>query len=152
MNEHYDPTGYAPVSPVEDPPNGYAQPETRVAALRQALAGVPLGRYDLRIVHWLAGWDDSTARTVVSLLHRARQAGRGEWTLTAAQAETARQAIADACQWRDPAGGLGCGDCLELSVQHDEPRMCDDHQADHDAVLSYRQLDAVLDARQVKLW
>ena len=45
-----------------------------LAALREPLAGIPLGAYDERTIRWLAGWDLHTVSTVVSLLHRARAA------------------------------------------------------------------------------
>ena len=45
-----------------------------LAALREPLAGIPLGAYDERIIRWLAGWDIPTAGVVVSLVHRARAA------------------------------------------------------------------------------
>ena len=45
-----------------------------LAALREPLAGIPLGVYDERIIRWLAGWDIPTVGVVVSLLHRAREA------------------------------------------------------------------------------
>lgn len=48
------------------------------AALREPLEGVELGAYDERIIEWLAGWDIPTIGTVVSLLHRARRAGRDD--------------------------------------------------------------------------
>jgi hypothetical protein len=39
---------------------------------------VDLGAFDREIVEWLAAWDTPTVATVVSLLHRTRQAGRDE--------------------------------------------------------------------------
>ena len=47
-----------------------------LAALREPLAGIPLGAYDERLLAWLAGWDVPTVGTVASLLHRARAARR----------------------------------------------------------------------------
>lgn len=49
-----------------------------VAAIREPLAGIELGAYDQRIIDWLAGYDEPTIGAIVSLLHRARQAGRDE--------------------------------------------------------------------------
>ncbi|HUK73793.1 MAG TPA: hypothetical protein VLW50_34460 [Streptosporangiaceae bacterium] len=65
-------------------------------------------------------------------------------TLSAAQAETVRQALADAIEWRDPRGGTGCDDCLALDEGGEWPRMCDDHDADQAAVHAYRDLAADL--------
>lgn len=47
----------------------------RVAAIREALAGVELGAYDERMIEWLAGWDVPTVGGLVSLLDRVRAAG-----------------------------------------------------------------------------
>ena len=65
---------YAPIQRLDHEPQGrYTPPEDRVAALRDALRGVEVGSHDERIIRWLAGWDDSTVRTVVSLIERARR-------------------------------------------------------------------------------
>ena len=53
----------------------YPSRDDREAWIRQALAGVELGDYDQRIIAWLAGSDVATVGTVVSWLHRVRQAG-----------------------------------------------------------------------------
>jgi len=66
---------YAPLGPIDEAPYfGHETREVRLAALAAALDGVELGDYDRRIVEWLAGWDDPTCRTVVSLFWRARRA------------------------------------------------------------------------------
>lgn len=66
---------YAPIQRLDhQPPGRYSPPEVREAALRDALRGVELGAYDERIIRWLVGWDDSTVRTIVSLIERARRA------------------------------------------------------------------------------
>jgi hypothetical protein len=45
----------------------------RVAAIREALAGVELGAHDERMIEWIAGWDVPTVG--VSLFDRVRAAG-----------------------------------------------------------------------------
>jgi hypothetical protein len=60
------------------PGPGFVPEPVRRSYLAAALAGVELGAYDVRIVDWLAQWDDYTARLVVSLLVRARRAGYAE--------------------------------------------------------------------------
>lgn len=60
------------------PPGPFTQPDVRLDALGAALSGVVLGDYDLRVVRWLGNWDDNTARCLVSLLWRARMAGRAD--------------------------------------------------------------------------
>ena len=106
------PHEYIPPGPIEVAPyEGYREPEVRREALAAVLQGVPMGAYDRRIVDWLAGWDDTTCRTIASLMYRCRQAELadicaagppvpGPVTLTAAEAATVRQALADASAWR----------------------------------------------------
>ncbi|HZO67771.1 MAG TPA: hypothetical protein VFB74_22465 [Kribbellaceae bacterium] len=67
---------YVSVGPLEsEPPGGYVASPLREAALRDALRDVTLGAYDERIIGWMVGFfDDSTMRTVVSLIERARLA------------------------------------------------------------------------------
>ncbi|MCW2640446.1 MAG: hypothetical protein JWP76_2752 [Dactylosporangium sp.] len=68
---------YAPVAPLETEPLGpYTDPEQREEALRDALRGVELGRYDERMLAWtLRQFDNSTLRVFVSWMERARTAG-----------------------------------------------------------------------------
>jgi hypothetical protein len=47
----------------------------RIAAISEALAGVELGEYDRKMIEWMAGWDEPTIGTWVSLLYRTRRAG-----------------------------------------------------------------------------
>ncbi|WP_238008297.1 hypothetical protein KZZ52_58460 [Dactylosporangium sp. AC04546] len=67
---------YAPSHRLDKQPGkGWAPPEVRDAALRHALRGVDIGAYDERIIRWATRlWDDSTMRTLVSLIERARRA------------------------------------------------------------------------------
>ena len=73
-------SGYAQSDGPNDlyPAGGYTPQGERLLHIGAALAGVELGAYDLRIVDWLAQWDDYTARLVVSLLVRGRRAGYAE--------------------------------------------------------------------------
>lgn len=48
----------------------------RIAAISEPLAGIELGEQDRGVIEWLAGWDTPTVGTLVSLLYRARAAGR----------------------------------------------------------------------------
>lgn len=47
------------------------------ALLDEALAGIPLGAYDQRIINWLKKTDQPTVVTVASIILRARQQGTG---------------------------------------------------------------------------
>lgn len=63
-------------SPIErDPAEVYARaPLADVRALLdQALDGIELGAYDVRIVEWLKGLDQPTIVTLASLIVRARE-------------------------------------------------------------------------------
>ena len=50
----------------------------RQEAFAAVLEGIETGAYDRRIITWLAQWDDTTCRTIASLLWRCRLAGRKE--------------------------------------------------------------------------
>jgi hypothetical protein len=64
-----------PAGPLEQEPAGPFIPHgERLMMLREALGEVDLGAYDRRILNWLAGWDTSTIRTLVSLITRAKAA------------------------------------------------------------------------------
>jgi hypothetical protein len=67
---------YAKAEPLDSaPPGGFTQPADRRAAIMDALQGVSLGEYDLRIIRWISDLDDPTARAITSLILRAREAG-----------------------------------------------------------------------------
>jgi hypothetical protein len=73
------PHAYIPAGPVEAAPYlGYCPPEVRQEAFSAVLEGVELGAYDCQIIGWLAQWDDTTCRTIASLMWRCRLAGREE--------------------------------------------------------------------------
>jgi hypothetical protein len=94
------PHAYVPAGPVEAAPlGGYCPPEIRLEAFAAVLEGVETGAYDRRIVAWLAQLDDPTCRTIASLMWRCRVTGaaaaRGSAVLAPADAEAARQPLAD---------------------------------------------------------
>jgi hypothetical protein len=73
------PHAYIPAGLVEVAPYlGYCPPEVRQEAFDAVLEGVEMGAYDRRIITWLAQWDDTTCRTIASLLWRCRLEGRKE--------------------------------------------------------------------------
>ncbi len=73
------PHSYIPDGPIESAAlAGYCRPEIRQEAFAAVLEGVELGAYDRRIVAWLIQLDDTTCRTVASLMWRCRLAGRKE--------------------------------------------------------------------------
>jgi hypothetical protein len=73
------PHTYVLAGPVEAAPyEGYCPPEVRQEAFSAVLDGVRTGAYDRRIVTWLAQWDDTTCRTIASLMWRCRLAGGAE--------------------------------------------------------------------------
>ncbi|MDQ3153764.1 MAG: hypothetical protein M3R63_19315 [Actinomycetota bacterium] len=77
------PLNSAPVSlyPPFARPGGWDRYPTqaeRYIALLTALDGVDVGSHDVRVLHWLAGWNPPTVATVCALLHRAHGAGYRE--------------------------------------------------------------------------
>jgi hypothetical protein len=68
---------YAPIERLDSAPTGpYVPPDQREEALSDALRGVDLGANDELIVGWLVRHlDNTTLRTLVSLIERARGAG-----------------------------------------------------------------------------
>jgi hypothetical protein len=61
-----------PREPIQTTPRGCLPATGRAQILAGALAGLELGAWDRRILHWLAGWDTSTALTIASWITRAR--------------------------------------------------------------------------------
>lgn len=110
-------------------------------------AGVAMGRYDDRIVEWLSIWEPSTVAVVAGWIIRAYEVGLtrtpdGGVMLSPAEADTVRQALADADAWQSMgAGGLtaGCGDCAAL-----DPERCPDHARDEVTAAAYAALRARL--------
>ena len=69
------PHEYIPAGPVEAAPlGGYWPPEVRLDAFSAVLEDVETGAYDHRIIAWLAQLDDTTCRTIASLMWRCRLA------------------------------------------------------------------------------
>jgi hypothetical protein len=89
------PEPYVPAGPVETDPVAF-RPDDRRPAIEHVLRGVQLGTWDRGIVTWLLTWDDSTIRTVCSLIERARQAQARSlpWKTTI------EQALRDAIRYR----------------------------------------------------
>jgi len=61
-----------PARPIQTAPRGHLPATGRAQILASALAGLELGAWDRRILHWLAGWDTSTVLTIASWITRAR--------------------------------------------------------------------------------
>jgi hypothetical protein len=135
------PHDYVPAGPVETAPYlGYRRPEIRREAFTAVLDGVETGAYDLRILAWLTQWDDTTCRTIASLMWRCRLAravaASGSVVLTPTDAETVRQALADASAWRTwRAEGAGCEACALV-----DPGRCPGHAHDDEMSAGYDRL------------
>jgi hypothetical protein len=66
---------YVKPEALNEPPQGGPVPlGLRRQAILDALQGVELGAHDWQTVDWLAGLDEPTSRTIVSLLLRVRDA------------------------------------------------------------------------------
>jgi hypothetical protein len=101
---------YAPIERLETAPIGpYVPPGQREEALSDALRGVDLGANDELIVGWLVRHlDNTTLRTLVSLIERARGAGMVHvLDIEATLAKQARQQLADRSDGEDRPDGEG---------------------------------------------
>lgn len=127
-----DASPYVPAGPIDRPPSAF-RPTERRPALAHVLRGVQLGAYDECIVDWLLQWDDSTIRTIASLIERARDAAHAEHVcLDAAQLGTVLDALDEASEGRHLRAGRDCGDC---DIAPDG--LCGDHADDLDRASRY---------------
>jgi hypothetical protein len=135
-----------PVRPVHP-----VQPAACRAAVRDelgaALDGATLRPRDRQFLSRLVHWDKRNAASVVSLLRRARAAGRTEAALSPAQLETVLAALEDAVVHR-VAGvdSVGCWDCENVRGGR-----CAEHARDFERARDYAELAALLSAGVVPL-
>jgi hypothetical protein len=109
-------------------------------ALDAALAGVPLGGRDRNFLSRLVHFDKRNAASTVSLLRRARQAGRDEAALTPRQLEIVLAALGDAARYRSSGlAATGCWDCDNVPSGR-----CAEHARDNDRAQAYAELAAAL--------
>ena len=133
-----------PVGAVPDLP---ASPGTRASVrddLLDALDGVPFSGRDRQFLGRLVHWDKRNAASVVSLLKRARQAGRAEIGLSPVQLQTVLAALQDAVVHRvSGVGSVGCWDC-----ENARGGRCPDHAGDFERARDYAGLAALLSAER----
>ena len=120
--------------------------ESRRASIREALdtalAGAMLGSRDRQFLTRLVKWDKRNAAAVVSLLWRARLAGRAEAALSGRQLELVLGALADAAAYRESgAETIGCWDCENFPGGR-----CAVHARDTDLARACTELASVLAA------
>jgi hypothetical protein len=112
-------------------------------ALDAALGGVRLSGRDRQFISRLVHWDKRNAASVVSLLWRARQAGRDEAALTPRQLDTVLAALGDAARYRTSgAAAARCWDCGNVPTGR-----CAEHARDGDRARCYAELAAALTGR-----
>lgn len=110
--------------------------------LQAALTGIALASRDRHFLARLVHWDKRNAASVVSLLRRARQAGREEAALTPRQLETVLAALGDAARYRSSGlAATGCWDCDNIPGGR-----CAEHARDNDRARAYAELAAALAA------
>ena len=110
--------------------------------LQAALTGVNLAGRDRQFLARLVHWDKRNAASVVSLLRRARQAGRDEAALTPRQLEAVLAALGDAARYRSSGvAATGCWDCDKIPGGR-----CAEHARDNDRARDYAELAAALAA------
>ena len=136
--------GSPPGAPGETAPQ-QDQPESRRAnvrdALDAALSGAALSSRDRQFLSRLVKWDKRNAASVVSLLWRARLAGRAE-ALTQRQMEVVLGALSDAAAYRNSgAESLGCWDCENFPGSR-----CSEHAKDLDRARACSELASELAA------
>ena len=120
------------------------EPESRTATVRDelesALNGAVLSRRDRQFLARLIKWDKRNALSVISLLWRARQAGRAEAALTTRQLEVVLGALSDAATYRESgADSMGCWDCGNFPGGR-----CSEHAGDFDQARACRELASAL--------
>jgi hypothetical protein len=109
-------------------------------ALEAELAGVELEGRDRQFLGRLVHWDKRNAASVLSLLRRARQAGREESALTPRQLEIVLAALGDAARYRTSGvATTGCFDCEKIPSGR-----CADHARDNDRARTYAELALAL--------
>src|SRR6266568_2312481 len=107
----------APRDSLPDPARRVTEqrPESRRASVRDALDtalnGAVLCSRDRQFLSRLVKWDKRNAAAVVSLLWRARLAGRAEVALTERQLEIVLAALSAAAYRTSGADSLGCWAC-----------------------------------------
>jgi hypothetical protein len=120
------------------------EPESRSATVRDelesALNGAVLSRRDRQFLARLIKWDKRNALSVISLLWRARQAGRAEAALTTRQLEVVLGALSDAATYRESgADSMGCWDCGNFPGGR-----CPEHAGDFDRARACHELASAL--------
>jgi hypothetical protein len=137
-----------------DPGAGKMAPHNyRMLAQAAEAAGVELGAYDDRILHWLAGWEPTTCAVLAGIISRARVAGcdpelsmpatfvrsDGSASLTRQDRLTCLGGLADAAGLLEHRAVQFCPDCEASPAE-----VCDEHAADLDAAAEYRAVAARL--------
>jgi hypothetical protein len=107
-------------------------------------AGVAVGAYDSRILHWLANYEPSTVAAVAGLITRASNTG-----LTPDQVTLVVSALRDAMDYR-VGKSIGCPDCDAAEVASHRSghpvAACERHQPDHEQADRYDELGQLLAA------
>jgi hypothetical protein len=114
--------------------------------LQAALTGVDLAGRDRQFLARLVQWDKRNAASVLSLLRRARQAGRDEGALTPRQMETVLAALGDAARYR--SAGLAAANCWDC--ENIPGGRCAEHAKDNDRARAYAELAATLSGPLVR--
>jgi hypothetical protein len=125
------------------------EPESRNAnvrdALDTALNGAVLSSRDRQFLNRLVKWDKRNAASVISLIWRARLAGRAEVALTAGQLAVVLGALSDAATYRDSgADSLGCWACENVPGGR-----CAEHVKDIDRARACTELASVLGSGKI---
>ena len=111
--------------------------------LSAALAGAEIGRRERHFMSRLVTWHRANAGPVVSLLWKARLAGRAEASMTPQELDTVIGALRDAARYRESgADTIGCWDCENVIAGS----RCEEHSRDFDKARDCLALAQVLAA------
>ncbi len=106
------------------------------------MTGAVLSSRDRQFLTRLVKWDKRNAASVVSLLWRARLAGRAEAALTGRQLEIVLGALTAAAAYHESgAGSVGCWDCENFPGGR-----CAEHAKELDLARACTELASVLAA------
>jgi hypothetical protein len=116
-------------------------------ALDAALAGAVLAGRDCQFIDRLGKWDKRNAASVVSLLWKARFAGRAEAAMKPQELDTVIVALRDAARYRESGADImGCRDCENVPGGR-----CQEHSKDFDRAQACTDLATALTAARAAL-
>jgi hypothetical protein len=145
-----EPGAAEPGEPWPEPDSGSASASAGTdlsGGLGAALAGAGLAGQDRQFIDRLVKRDQQTAASLVSVLWKARIAGRAEAALKPQELETVIGALKDAARYRESgADTMGCRDCENVPGGR-----CQEHSKDYDKAQACTDLARSLTAARAAI-